>query len=183
MNNEKGYGIIIMQGSISMLQHGEYIWRYTMERIYKTLRFSREAKYWLNKLISYYDKQLYNQLTNQNLLENAEKMLADTFSLEGVSINLDLNVTTGSIIDLAIRLTDSFDLQDWRKLEDETDIASDKIPVDFEDNTLPRIYFPVETLERLEYLRIYLCEDAKRGPRQTYIIKCALYNLYKQTFK
>lgn len=172
-----------MQGSISMLQHVEYIWRCTMERIYKTLRFSREAKYWLNKLISYYDKQLYNQLTNQNLLENAEKMLADTFSLEGVSINLDLNVTTGSIIDLAIRLTDSFDLQDWRKLEDETDIASDKIPVDFEDNTLPRIYFPVETLERLEYLRIYLCEDAKRGPRQTYIIKCALYNLYKQTFK
>lgn len=172
-----------MRGSISVLQHGEYIWRYTMERIYKTLRISREAKYWLNKLISYYDKQLYNQLTNQNLLENAEKMLADTFSLEGVSINLDLNVTTGSIIDLAIRLTDSFDLQDWRKLEDETDIASDKIPVDFEDNTLPRIYFPVETLERLEYLRIYLCEDAKRGPRQTYIIKCALYNLYKQTFK
>jgi len=94
-----------------------------------------------------------------------------------------LNVTTGSIIDLAIRLTDSFDLQDWRKLEEETDIASDKVPVDFEDNTLPRIYFPVETLERLEYLRIYLCEDAKRGPRQTYIIKCALYNLYKQIFR
>lgn len=68
-------------------------------------------------------------------------------------------------------------------MEDETDIASSKIPEDFEDNTLPRIYFPVNTLDRLEYLRFYLREDAKRGPRQTYIIKCALYNLYKQTFK
>lgn len=154
-----------------------------MERVYKTFRFSNEAKYWLNKIISYYEKQLYNQLKNQNLLENAEKLLVDNFSLEGVSINLDLNVTTGSIIDLAIRLTDSFDLQAWRELEDETDSASDKIPINFEDNTVPRIYLPVRTLDRLEYLRIYLCEDAKRGPRQTYIIKCALYNLYKQTFK
>lgn len=154
-----------------------------MERVYKTFRFSNEAKYWLNKIISYYEKQLYNQLKNHNLLENAEKLLVDNFSLEGVSINLDLNVTTGSIIDLAIRLTDSFDLQAWRELEDETDSASDKIPINFEDNTVPRIYLPVRTLDRLEYLRIYLCEDAKRGPRQTYIIKCALYNLYKQTFK
>lgn len=154
-----------------------------MERVYKTFRFSNEAKYWLNKIISYYEKQLYNQLKNHNLLENAEKLLVDNFSLEGVSINLDLNVTSGSIIDLAIRLTDSFDLQAWRELEDETDSASDKIPINFEDNTVPRIYLPVRTLDRLEYLRIYLCEDAKRGPRQTYIIKCALYNLYKQTFK
>ena len=154
-----------------------------MERVYKTLRFSKEAKYWLNKLISHYEKQLYHQVKNQNLLENAEKLLADNFPLEGVSINIDLNVTVGSIVDLAIRLTDSFDLQDWRTLEDETDIASSKIPEDFEDNTLPRIYFPVNTLDRIEYLRFYLREDAKRGPRQTYIIKCALYNLYKQTFK
>lgn len=153
-----------------------------MERIYKTLRFSREAKYWLNKLISYYDKQLYNQVKNHNLLVNAEKLLADNFPLEGVSINLDLNVTTGSIIALAIRLTGSFDLQDWRELEDETDIASDKIPADFEDNTLPRIYFPISTLKRLDSLCDYLREDSKRGPRQSYIIKCALYNLYKQTF-
>lgn len=150
-----------------------------MERKYKAFRFAYETKYWLNSLVSYYDEQLQKQL-KIGLLANIEHDILNSYDLSGIALTITLNATAGSIIELALKSTQSFTLADWKILESEVEIAQKHIQSEQFPDSTPRVYLAQEAFEQLESIQNLLKEDSKRGPIYPYIIKLAVYNLYKQ---
>lgn len=150
-----------------------------MERKYKAFRFAYETKYWLNSLVSFYDKQLQKQL-NTGLLDNIEHEILTSYDLSGMALTVTLNATTGSIIELALKSTQSFTLADWKKLESEVEIAKNQIQGEHFPDSTPRVYLSKEALNQIESIQSLLREDSKRGPIPPYIIKLAVYHLYKE---
>lgn len=154
-----------------------------MERIYKAFRFAYETKYWIDNLISKYDKELQRQLQNK-LLTNIEADINKKYSdcLIGVSSTLTLNVTAGSIIDLAIDKTKNLTTADWLKLADEVEVEKIKIKDTTLNDSTPKVYISQETYNELEHLQNKLRGNNPRVPKKTYVIKLAVYYLYKETF-
>lgn len=154
-----------------------------MERIYKAFRFAYETKYWIDNLISKYDEELQRQLQNE-LLTKIEADINNKYAdcLVGVASTLTLNVTAGSIIDLAINHTKNLSSTDWSNLADEVEIAKNKIKDTTLNDSTPKVYISQETYDELEHLQNKLRGDNPRVPKKTYVIKLAVYYLYKETF-
>ena len=154
-----------------------------MERIYKAFRFAYETKYWLDSLVSKYNENLQRQL-QKGLLNNIEEGINKTYSdnLDGVALTLTLNVTTGSIIDLALDQTKNLTNEDWKTLAEEVEIQKNKIDDSTYTDATPKVYISQITLDELDNLQVRLKGDNPRVPKQAFIIKLAVYYLYKKTF-
>lgn len=150
-------------------------------RIYKTIRFAYETKYWIDQLILYRTEQLQRSIRENGLSDKIENILLDMTDkeLDGVSINVSLNVTVGSIIEQAVRHSRGLTIKDWRKVSAEADLAKKQIKDGNQDDSTPRIYINEQILQELEDLQVMLREDSPRVPRMSYVIKLAIFNLYK----
>lgn len=152
-----------------------------MIREYKTFRFSYDAKYMLDQLIFYYEQKLHERTVKEDLLDNITDTVMETYDLYGVSVNLDLRITAGSVIELAVKSTNNLTLSDWKILESEVETIKKEIHNYSTEDAVPRVYIAKDTIRQLEDLHFSLREDSPRGPKIPYIIKLALYHLYKQT--
>jgi hypothetical protein len=152
-----------------------------MARIYKTIRFAYETKYWIDELVNIRTEQLQKSIREEGLQERIENQLLDLNekSLDGVSINVSLNVSVGSIIEQAVRFSRNLTLEEWRSLSSEAENAKRRIKDNAGNDATPRIYISEQIYRELEDLQAFLREDGARVPRMSFVIKLAIYNLYK----
>ena len=83
-----------------------------MARINKTVRLAHETKLWIDELVSIKELELREELSN-GLISKLEESLFNTNEeiLNGVSCNVVLKVTSGSVIEQAYR-----NIQNIRKI-------------------------------------------------------------------
>ncbi len=150
-------------------------------RIYKTIRFAYETKYWIDKLILFRSEQLQKSIREDGLFDRIEAILLDMTNqeLDGLSINVTLNVTVGSIIESATRQSRGLTIDDWKRISSEAEIAKQQIKDSSQDDSTPRVYINEQIYRELEDLQKLLREDRPRVPRMSYVIKLAVYNLFK----
>ena len=152
-----------------------------MGRIYKTIRFAYETKYWIDELIRLRTDQLQKSIRENNLQGRIEDQLLNMNEddLDGISINISLNVTAGSIIEQAVRYSRTLSIDDWNALSVEVENAKKLINVNNQNDSTPRIYISEQIYRELEDLQSSLRQEAARVPRMSFVIKLAVYNLYK----
>jgi len=151
-----------------------------MTRIYKTIRLAYETRYWIDRLIEHKNKQLQEHL-NLNMQQHIEEDILSKYPLDGVALTITLNVTIGSIIELAVKEAENLSPEDWISLEKEIKVAKNKINSFVEPSTTPRILFSLDAYHKLGEMQRYLKPTGKRAPILPYIIKVVVYNLYKKT--
>lgn len=156
-------------------------WGDYMARIYKTIRFAFETKYWIDQLIRHRCEQLKKNIRENGLADRIENQLYEWNSdeLDGVSVNVALNVTVGSIIEQAVRYSRNNEKEDWHKLSLEVEMAKKMIKDNKQDDFTPRLYINEQIYRELEDLQMILREEGARVPRMSFVIKLAVYNLYK----
>lgn len=152
-----------------------------MGRIYKTIRFAYETKYWIDELIRLRTDQLQKSIRENNLQGRIEDQLfnMNEDDLDGISINISLNVTAGSIIEQAVRYSRTLSIDDWNALSVEVENAKKLINDNNQNDSTPRIYISEQIYRELEDLQSSLRQEAARVPRMSFVIKLAVYNLYK----
>lgn len=152
-----------------------------MSRIYKTIRFAFETKYWIDQLVMHRTAQLQRDVREYGLSEKIESQLLNMNEqeLNGVSVNISLNVTAGSVIEQAVRYSRELKNEDWHKLSAEVESAKKLIKDRTHDDSTPRLYISEQIYRELEDLQRLLREDSARVPRMSFVIKLAVYNLYK----
>lgn len=150
-------------------------------RIYKTIRFAYETKYWIDQLILYRTEQLQKSIREKGLSERIEGILLDMTDqeLDGVSINVTLNITAGSIIEQAVKYSRGLTIEDWKSISSEAENAKKQIKDSSQDDSTPRVYINEQIYRELEDLQTLMREDSPRVPRMSFVIKLAVYNLYK----
>lgn len=154
-----------------------------MKRLYKAFRFAFETKYWIDCLVKKYDENLQKQIED-GLMDQIENEISSKYARlqNGVAFTFTLNVTTGSIIDMAIDSTKDLTEDEWKELAQEAEIQKNHIEdSDLKDAT-PSVYLLQSTYDELENLQNKLRGDNPRVPKKTYVIKLAVYYLYKKTF-
>ena len=152
-----------------------------MGRIYKTIRFAYETKYWIDELIRLRTDQLQKSIRENNLQGRVEDQLfnMNEDDLDGISINISLNVTAGSIIEQAVRYSRTLSIDDWNALSVEVENAKKLINDNNQNDSTPRIYISEQIYRELEDLQSSLRQEAARVPRMSFVIKLAVYNFYK----
>lgn len=152
-----------------------------MPRIYKTIRFAFETKYWIDQLILHRTEQLKMNMRDDGLVDRIESQLFELnlCELDGVSVNVTLNVTVGSVIEQAVRYSRNNKKEDWQRLATEVEIAKKFIKDISQDDFTPRIYINEQIYRELEDLQMTLRKEGARVPRMSFVIKLAVYNLYK----
>ncbi len=152
-----------------------------MSRIYKTIRFAYETKHWIDELIRLRTEQLQKSIRENSLQDRVEDQLLNMNEedLDGVSINISLNVTAGSIIEQAVRYSRTLSIDDWNALSVEVENAKKLINDNNQNDSTPRIYISEQIYRELEDLQSSLRQEAARVPRMSFVIKLAVYNLYK----
>lgn len=148
-----------------------------MKRIYKTFRLAYETKYWINQIIEHKEKELQEQT---NLLTTIEDSILKEYSLDGISLTITLNVTTGSIIELAVKESENIAISQWEEIAAEVEVEKNKINITGENTSTPKICLSEEAYNKLEALQLKL-KTGKRVPLISYVIKLVIYNLYKKT--
>lgn len=154
-----------------------------MKRLYKAFRFAFETKYWIDCLVKKYDENLQKQIED-GLMDQIENEISSKYAglQNGVAFTFTLNVTTGSIIDMAIDATKNLTEDEWKELAQEAEIQKNHIEdSDLKDAT-PSVYLLQSTYDELEILQNKLRGDNPRVPKKAYVIKLAVYYLYKKTF-
>jgi hypothetical protein len=154
-----------------------------LARIYKTIRLAFETKYWIDQLIEKRTELLQASIRDDKLQERIEAQLFELNNkdLDGISINISLNVTVGSVIEQAVRYSRNLSEGDWRRLAMETEAAKKSIKSTTRNDSTPRIYLSEEIYRELEDLQIVLKRvlGTERLVRISFAIKLAVYNLYK----
>jgi len=152
-----------------------------LSRIYKTIRFAYETKHWIDELIRLRTEQLQKSIRENSLQDRVEDQLLNMNEedLDGVSINISLNVTAGSIIEQAVRYSRTLSIDDWNALSVEVENAKKLINDNNQNDSTPRIYISEQIYRELEDLQSSLRQEAARVPRMSFVIKLAVYNLYK----
>lgn len=152
-----------------------------MGRIYKTIRFAYETKYWIDELIRMRTDQLQKSIRENNLQDRVEDQLLNMNEddLDGISINISLNVTAGSIIEQAVRYSRTLSIDAWNALSVEVENAKKLINDNNQNDSTPRIYISEQIYRELEDLQSSLRQEAARVPRMSFVIKLAVYHLYK----
>ncbi len=152
-----------------------------MARIYKTIRFAYETKYWIDRLIARRTEQLQKDIRTNGLQDCIEEQLLtmNEDSLDGISINISLNVTVGSIIEMAVRSSRNLTVEQWNSLSQECEIAKRSIEDSSQNDSTPRIYISENIYRELEDLQSLLRQEGLRVPRMSYVIKLAVYHQFK----
>lgn len=148
-----------------------------MARVYRTYRLAIETKYFIDSLLTAQSEKLFQR---KGLQEEVETEIYKVFSdsLKGVAINLSLNVSTGSIIDWAISEFKDVNMEEFISLGSE--VAKIEIPKDYSSCVTPKLLINEDTVETIEQLQFRLRGENPRVPIAPYIIKIALFKLYKQ---
>lgn len=154
-----------------------------MPRIYKTIRLAYETKYWLDQLIDRRTEQLKKSIRENKLQDRIEEQLLqmNIEELDGVSVNVSLNVTVGSVIEQAVRYSRNLTVEQWNALAGEVESAKRRIEDTSQNDVTPRIYLDQEIFRELEDLQTFLRPEGARAPRVSFLIKLAAYNLYKNS--
>lgn len=152
-----------------------------LARIYKTIRFAYETKYWIDELIRLRTDKLQKSIREKGLQHRVEEQLLNMNEddLDGISINISLNVTAGSIIEQAVRYSRNLSIDNWNKLSGEVENAKKLINNNNKNDSTPRIYISEQIYRELEDLQSTLRQEGARVPRMSFVIKLAVYNLYK----
>lgn len=155
-------------------------------RVYKSVRLAYEAKVWLNELIIRRENELKKWLSSVEKISNLEEEIYKNHSsnLNGVSVNLVLRVTSGSVIEEAYRNTRNLSQQEWYDLADEME-ASLRLRSNFHpvESITPRLYMDIEVIAGIEEFRYKFRADKRnRLPRLSYIIKLIIFAYYKKIF-
>lgn len=154
-----------------------------MAKVYKTIRLAYETKIWLDKLIIYREKQLQTEVKN-GLIKKLEKDVQSQFNelLNGLSLNLVLKVSSGSILEQAYRYcqTKNFSDKEWSKLEKRMKHMIKEENFQTETTVTPKFYLDEDVLDGLEQYRyIFKIEEpGKRLPLLSYIIKLVVFAFY-----
>lgn len=150
-------------------------------RVYKTVRLAYETKLWIEQLIVARNRELQKEIRENQLIDLLENSLFDANGelLNGISINISLNVTGGSVIEQAVRYSRGFTLEEWQKIVIEMESEIKTINDVSLDDSTPRLYINQEIIIELEELQIFLKRDGGRPPRLSYIIKLVIYALKK----
>lgn len=157
-----------------------------MPREYKTVRLSYEAKVWIDDLIIHRNEQLQlalkeNMLNTsklEELLFNSQKKL-----LDGLSINVGLKVTNGSVIEQAYRQTvedkeNKLTIEQWREFADRLEIDKKHVINKDIETVTPRLYLSTDIIQGLENLRYELKREGRGIPRLSYIIKLVVFSYH-----
>ena len=152
-----------------------------MARIYKTIRFAFETKYWIDELINIRADKLQKSIREDGLQERIEEQLLrfNENDLDGISINISMNVSAGSIIEQAVRFSRNLTIENWNSLTIEVENAKRNIKDNNQNDSTPRIYISEQIYRELEDLQNLLRKEGSRVPRMSFVIKLAVYNLYK----
>lgn len=153
-----------------------------MGRINKTVRLAHETKLWIDELVSAKELELREELSN-GLISKLEESVFNTNKeiLNGVSCNVVLKVTNGSVIEQAYRNTVDYTKTDWEKMRIrmESELSSE---VDYskESSVTPKLYMSEEVLNGLEFYQDEwrYKESGKRLIRLSYVIKLVVFAEY-----
>ena len=145
-----------------------------MNRIYKTFRFAYETKYWIDWLIKQCNANLQEEINNGKL-DSLGDEIARTYAAA-----ISFNVTNGSIVDAAIKRAKILTTDQWDALAKEAETQKNHIHCTNTMDVTPTLYILQETCDDIENLQSKLRRGSKRGPLKAYIIKLAVYNLYKE---
>ncbi|EEV29480.1 hypothetical protein [Enterococcus casseliflavus] len=156
-----------------------------MARVYKAVRLAYEAKIWIDKLIIHRERELKNELKN-GLINKLETDMQEHYSdlLDGISFNVVLKVSAGSVIEQAYRYCkkQNFTDDDWEKIQNRMDRTIVKENYKDKSSVTPRLYLDENVLDGLEEYRYNFKSDepSKRLPRLSYIIKLIIFAFYSQ---
>ena len=157
-----------------------------MPREYKTVRLSYEAKVWIDDLIIYRNEQLQLAL-KKNMIDTSEleEQLFNSKKafLDGLSINVVLKVTNGSVIEQAYRHTvenkeNRLTLEQWREFADKMEIDKKYVGNKSVETVTPRLYLNTDIIQGLENLRYQLKREGRGVPRLSYIIKLVVFSYH-----
>lgn len=153
-----------------------------MDKIYKAFRLAFETKYWLDCLVSQRSEKLHNDMKN-GLQDNVEMFVQSQFKeyLVGTAVTITINVTAGSIIEEAVVMTRNLDVKQWNSLAKEIESEKDKITNQELDDATPKIYISNSIYKELEDRQFLLRGNNPRVPKLSYIIKLAVYYMYKNS--
>ena len=152
-----------------------------MARVNKTVRLAYETKLWIDELINIKELELREEINNGII----SKLEEDLFSinseiLNGVSCNVILKVTSGSVIEQAYRNTKHYSLEDWSKIQKLMKRKLSEVDFSEETTVTPRLYIDDEILSELEtYQDTWRSkEPGKRLIRLSYVIKLVVFAEY-----
>ncbi|HFI0577721.1 TPA: hypothetical protein ACGO28_000508 [Streptococcus suis] len=154
-----------------------------MTRVYKSVRLAYEAKVWIDELIQEKERKIQelNKEDFQNKLE--QTLLATHFDdLNGISFNIILKASIGSIIEESYRNTKHYSIDNWQKLRQQMEKDIKNVNPNLETTVTPRIYLDEDVLVGLDDFRYNLMKEdgAIRLPRLSYIIKLVVYSYWKE---
>lgn len=156
-----------------------------MARVYKTVRLAYETKVWIDKLILSREKKLKEEMKN-GLVDRLETNMQDDYAelLNGVSFNVVLKVSSGSVLEQAYRYceTQKFSDEEWKKIQVDMERTIEENNFQEETSVTPRLYLDEKVLDGLEHYQYHFKSDkpGKRVPRLSYIIKLVVFAFYSQ---
>ncbi|BCP62602.1 TPA: hypothetical protein ACGOYL_001924 [Streptococcus suis] len=154
-----------------------------MTRVYKSVRLAYEAKVWIDELIQEKERKI-QELNKVDFLDKLEKtLLTDHYNeLNGLSFNIILKASIGSVIEESYRNTRHYPIDKWKKLRQQMEADVKNVNPNLETTVTPRIYLDEDVLAGLDDFRYELMKEdgATRLPRLSYIIKLVVYSYWKE---
>lgn len=154
-----------------------------MVRVYKTIRLAYEAKVWIDELILRRECELKEEIKN-GLVNRLETDMQEFYTdlLNGISFNVVLKVSAGSIIEQAYRYCkkQNFTDDEWDKIQHLMNRTIVTENFQNESSVTPRIFLDENILDGLEEFRNHFKSDepGKRPPRLSYVIKLVIFAFY-----
>jgi hypothetical protein len=152
----------------------------------KTVRMAAETKTWVDKLILNEQARL-NEKIRQGLIDSLEEKLLQDFyrELAGISFNLSLNITVGSVIEKAYIATKHYSNSEWEILAKSMKELETNLDINNKGVT-PRIALEIDVLRGLEDYQLKFMElntyaEAKRAVNLSYVIKLVVYAYWSST--
>lgn len=148
-----------------------------MKKENKTVRMAGETKHWLDELI-FKEQIKLNERIRSGLVNDLEEKISSDFSeqLKGLSLNINLNVTAGSIIEKAYFETQKCN---WEEIARSLKQVEETSEHGFKGAT-PKLSLDVDVLRglelyQLEFQRLEVYSNAQRPVKLSYVIKLVIY--------
>lgn len=155
-----------------------------MKKESKTVRMAAQTKEWIDELILN-EQTILNEKIRQGLIESLEEKLLRDFSRElvGISLNLTLNITAGSVIEKAYIATKDYSSSEWDILAKSMKELETNLVIN-QKGVTPRIAIDMEVLRGLEdyqlkFMKLDTYAGAKRAVNLGYVIKLVVYAYWK----
>jgi hypothetical protein len=152
----------------------------------KTVRMAAETKEWVDDLI-FNEQAKLNEEIRQGLIDRLEEKLLQDFyrELEGISLNLTLNITVGSVIEKAYIATKHYSESEWDILAKSMKEFEANLDINNKGVT-PRIALEIDVLRGLEdyqseFRKLNTYAEAKRAVNLSYVIKLVVYAYWFNT--